>query len=95
MVCPQREGQELNRYLRRTVGERETVPTYAAVPYSGEDFALFLNRMPGTYTFLGVRRPGADIKTGYPHFGAFDPDERAIGHGVRTMAGWLAHRTRS
>ncbi|GAA2875567.1 N-acyl-L-amino acid amidohydrolase [Actinoplanes cyaneus] len=95
MVCPQREGQALNRYLRRTIGDSRTLPTYAAVPFSGEDFALFLNRMPGTYTFLGVRRPDADIATSYPHFGTFDPDERAIGHGVRTMAGWLTHRTRS
>ncbi|BCJ39588.1 N-acyl-L-amino acid amidohydrolase [Actinoplanes ianthinogenes] len=93
MVCPQREGQALNHYLRRTIGADRTLPTYAAVPFSGEDFALFLNRIPGTYTFLGVRRPGADIKTSYPHFGAFDPDERAIGHGVRTMAAWLTHRT--
>ncbi|MFB9332080.1 M20 metallopeptidase family protein [Actinoplanes octamycinicus] len=92
MVCPPREGQALHRYLRHTVGDSRTLPTYAAVPFSGEDFALFLNRMPGTYTYLGVRRPRSDIKTGYPHFGAFDPDERAIGIGVRAMAGWLTHR---
>jgi metal-dependent amidase/aminoacylase/carboxypeptidase family protein len=65
----------------------------AAVPFSGEDFALFLKRVPGTYTFLGVRAPGAAVETSYPHFGAFDPDERAIGHGVRAMAGWLTRRT--
>ncbi|GAA2712852.1 M20 metallopeptidase family protein [Actinoplanes palleronii] len=93
MVTPQREGRALHRYLRRTVGETRTLPTYAAIPYSGEDFALFLNRMPGTFTYLGVRRPGSDIKTSYPHFGAFDPDERAIGHGVRVMSSWLTHRT--
>ncbi|MFI1990882.1 M20 family metallopeptidase [Actinoplanes sp. NPDC020271] len=95
MVTPQREGQALHRYLRRTIGTSRTIPTYAAVPFSGEDFALFLDRIPGTYTYLGVRRPAADIKTAYPHFGAFDPDERAIGHGVRVMAGWLDHRARS
>ncbi|MEV4357447.1 hypothetical protein [Nonomuraea sp. NPDC049625] len=37
--------------------------------------------------FLGVRAPGAAIETSYPHFGAFTPDERAIGHGVRAIAG--------
>ncbi|MET9251386.1 hypothetical protein [Nonomuraea sp. NPDC003709] len=67
----------------------------AAVPFSGEDFALFLDRLPGTYTFLGVRAPGAAIETSYPYFGAFTPDERAIGHGVRATAGWLATRTRT
>jgi metal-dependent amidase/aminoacylase/carboxypeptidase family protein len=65
---------------------------YAAVPYSGEDFALFLNRIPNTCSFLGVRRPGAGIETSYPHYVTFDPDERAIGHGVRAMAGWLSTR---
>jgi metal-dependent amidase/aminoacylase/carboxypeptidase family protein len=88
LVAPRREALALQRYLGRDRARR----LYAAVPYSGEDYALFLDRMPGTYTFLGVRRPGAAIETSYPHFGAFDPDERAIGHGVRAMAGWLATR---
>jgi hypothetical protein len=50
-----------------------------AGPYAGAAFS-----------FLGVRTRGADIMTSYPHFGAFDPDERAIALGVRAMAGWLA-----
>jgi metal-dependent amidase/aminoacylase/carboxypeptidase family protein len=65
----------------------------AAIPFNGEDFALFLDRVPGTYTFLGVRRPGGSLESAYPHFGVFDPDERAIGHGVRAMARWLSTRT--
>jgi amidohydrolase len=92
MVVPAADGEALARYLRRTTGPDRVVELHAALPYNGEDFALFLRRLPGTYTFLGVRRPGASIETAFPHFGAFDPDERAIGHGVRAMAGWLAHR---
>ncbi|MFL6073732.1 MAG: M20 family metallopeptidase [Mycobacteriales bacterium] len=92
MVCPEREGRALERHLRRTLGPERVPELHAAIPYSGEDFALFLKRMPGTFTFLGVRTPGADIQTSYPHFGLFDPDERAIGLGVRAMAGWLARR---
>lgn len=95
MITPQAEGRALKRYLERTVGRDRTGTVHAAIPYSGEDFGLFLNQMPGSYTFLGVRARGADIKTSYPHFGAFNPDERAIGHGVRAMAGWLAARTRA
>jgi hypothetical protein len=49
--------------------------------------------MPGTFAFLGVRAPGDPIEKAYPHFSTFTPDERAIGHGVRAMAGWLASRT--
>jgi metal-dependent amidase/aminoacylase/carboxypeptidase family protein len=92
LVTPEGDGHALQRYLRRTVGPDETEVMYGAIPYSGEDFALFLNRIPGTYSFLGVRRPGAGIETSYPHYVTFDPDERAIGHGVRAMAGWLSTR---
>jgi len=65
---------------------------HASVPFNGDDFAVFLRQVPGTYSFLGVRRPGASIETSYPHFGSFDPDEHAIAHGVRAMSGWLAYR---
>ncbi|MER6007935.1 hypothetical protein ABT120_56010 [Nonomuraea angiospora] len=95
MVCPEREGQAIKRYLQWTAGPGRVRTLQAAVPFSGEDFALFLDRFPGTYTFLGVRAPGAAIETSYPYFGAFNPDERAIGHGVRAMAGCLATRTRT
>lgn len=77
------EGRQLPRTVMRL---------HASVPFNGDDFAVFLRQIPGTYSFLGVRRPGASIETSYPHFGGFDPDERAIAHGVRAMSGWLAHR---
>ncbi len=91
MVSPIREGNALREHLRTT---HRVIDLHAAIPFSGEDFSLFLERVPGTFTFLGVRSPGAAVETSYPHFGAFTPDERAIGHGVRAMTGWLAARTR-
>ncbi|GAA3453820.1 M20/M25/M40 family metallo-hydrolase [Dactylosporangium matsuzakiense] len=93
MVVGEREGTAVERYLRRAA--RSVTRLHGSIPFNGEDFALFLKRLPGTYTFLGVRRPGSTIDTAYPHFGAFDPDERAIAHGVHAMAGWLAERGRS
>ncbi|GAA4159506.1 M20 family metallopeptidase [Phytohabitans flavus] len=93
MISPVREGQALHRHLRQTLGRDRARALRAAIPFSGEDFSLFLDRVPGTFTFLGVRAPGAPIESSYPHFSAFTPDERAIGHGVRAMAGWLAKRT--
>ena len=57
-----------------------------AAPQSlgGEDFAWYLESIPGTLARLGTRRPGSgddfDI-----HQPAFDVDERAIGVGVRLM----------
>ncbi|GAA2637688.1 M20/M25/M40 family metallo-hydrolase [Actinomadura fulvescens] len=94
MVCPEKEGHALGRHLRSVFGPEAATELHAAIPFSGEDYALFLDRMPGTFTYLGVRSPGADITTCYPHLGGFVPDERAIGVGVRAMAGWLARRLR-
>ncbi|MEV5986379.1 amidohydrolase [Streptomyces sp. NPDC052051] len=94
LVCPEHDGDLLARHLRRTVGRDTVIELQTAFPpFSGEDFALYLDRIPGTYTFLGVRAPGAPITTSYPHYPDFSPDERAIGIGVRAMAGWIAQRT--
>ena len=52
----------------------------------GDDFAWYLERIPGSYGRLGVRAPDA---TGDPldlHASTFDVDERAIGHGIRVLA---------
>jgi amidohydrolase len=50
-----------------------------------EDFAWYLERVPGALARLGVRRPG-DSRVRDLHQGDFDPDERAIGIGVRLLA---------
>ncbi|GAB3422024.1 M20 metallopeptidase family protein [Flindersiella endophytica] len=94
MKCPPHEANAVKRHLQHTFGSDRVGTLHAAIPFSGEDFALFFDRLPGTYSFLGVRAPGAGIETSYPHFGTFTPDERAIGVGVRAMAGWLASRAR-
>ncbi|MER0478052.1 amidohydrolase [Streptomyces sp. Edi2] len=94
MVCPEHDARVLARHLRHTLGRDAVTELHAAFPpFSGEDFALYLDRLPGTFTFLGVRTPGAPLTTSYPHYPDFVPDERAIGIGVRAMAGWIAERT--
>ncbi|MCQ4210978.1 M20 metallopeptidase family protein [Streptomyces longispororuber] len=92
LVCPAEDALALGRRLRRVLGAGAVTTAHAAFPFNGEDYALFLDRIPGTYTFLGVRTPGSVITRSYPHYGDFTPDERAIGVGVRAMAGWLAER---
>lgn len=95
MVCPEPDAHRLARHLHRTLGRDAVTRLHAVFPFNGEDFALFLDRIPGTYTFLGVHTPGTPITAGYPHYRDFTPDERAIGTGVRAMAGWLAERAGS
>jgi amidohydrolase len=58
--------------------------TEAEVSMGGEDFAFYLEQVPGTMFRLGVGYPdaidGMDI-----HQSTFDINETAIGHGVRVM----------
>jgi amidohydrolase len=67
----------------RVLGADSLVP--APQSLGGEDFAWYLESIPGALARLGTRRPGSgddfDI-----HQPAFDVDERAIGIGVRLMA---------
>ncbi|MEU0570141.1 M20 family metallopeptidase [Nonomuraea sp. NPDC005983] len=66
----------------RVLGASAVVPTQQSL--GGEDFAWYLESIPGAFARLGTRSPGGvtyDI-----HQGTFDVDESAIGMGVRMMA---------
>ncbi|MFE9423062.1 M20 family metallopeptidase [Kitasatospora sp. NPDC006697] len=79
------------RYLSAALGPDSVLWTRASWPFNCEDFALFLDEAPGAQFYLGV----ADAETGMngaPHTLDFAADERAIGHGVRAMAGLLTDR---
>ena len=69
--------------IDRVLGADAITP--APQSLGGEDFAWYLESVPGALARLGTRRPGSaddfDI-----HQPSFDVDERAIGLGVRIMA---------
>jgi amidohydrolase len=56
----------------------------------GEDFAWYLQQVPGALARLGVAAPGSE-GTFDLHRPEFDVDERAIGVGARVLAA-TAHR---
>jgi amidohydrolase len=56
----------------------------AEISMGGEDFAFYLEQVPGAMIRLGCGIPGSDVKFDI-HQSAFDVDERAIGYGVRVM----------
>lgn len=56
----------------------------AELSMGGEDFAFYLEQVPGTMFRLGVARPGA-VGSMDIHQSTFDVDESAIGYGVRVM----------
>ncbi|MGH3245402.1 MAG: amidohydrolase [Trebonia sp.] len=55
----------------------------------GEDFAWYLHQVPGAMARLGTRTPGTLTSVDL-HQPTFDIDERAIGAGVRVLAGTVA-----
>ena len=56
----------------------------ADVSMGGEDFAFYLEHVPGAMIRLGTAVPGSTTHMDI-HQGSFDVDERAIGYGIRVM----------
>ncbi|MFC4334993.1 amidohydrolase [Salininema proteolyticum] len=54
----------------------------APASMGGEDFAYYLEQVPGAMARLGVGRPGERLDI---HQGTFDIDEKALAYGVRVM----------
>ncbi|HEY3504188.1 MAG TPA: amidohydrolase [Actinocatenispora sp.] len=54
----------------------------APISMGGEDFAWYLEHVPGAMARLGVGRPGEQLDLHQPNF---DVDEAAVGHGVRVL----------
>lgn len=63
------------------LGPEAPVPTEQSL--GGEDFAWYLERVPGALARLGTRTPGG--RTFDLHRGDYEPDEAAIGIGVRFL----------
>jgi amidohydrolase len=73
----------LSAAAQRVLGPGAVEP--APQSLGGEDFAWFLESIPGAYARLGTRTPGSTADFDL-HQATFDVDERAIGVGVRVMA---------
>jgi amidohydrolase len=56
----------------------------AEISMGGEDFAFYLDHVPGSMIRLGTGTPGSDERHDL-HQGDFDVDESSIGYGVRVM----------
>jgi len=68
---------------RALLGPGSVVETEQSL--GGEDFAWYLDRVPGALARLGVRRPGDPVLRDL-HQGSFDVDERAVELGVRLLS---------
>jgi metal-dependent amidase/aminoacylase/carboxypeptidase family protein len=91
MVCSPELSHAAVAQFRGTTGVTAVRVFRAALPFHGDDFALFLTHIPGAMFYIGVADPTLGAN-GIPHATDFAADERAIGLGVRTMAGLLLSR---
>ncbi|MGH7179243.1 MAG: M20 metallopeptidase family protein, partial [Tepidisphaeraceae bacterium] len=71
----------VERIARQTIGENAYIPAARPV-MGGEDFAYYLQRVPGCFFFLGVMPPG---QSDYPqlHTDRFDFTDAALRVGMR------------
>jgi len=69
--------------VQTALGPGAGVPTLQSL--GGEDFAWYLDKVPGAMARLGVRPPGAE-RSHDLHQGTFDVDEAAIAIGVRLLS---------
>jgi amidohydrolase len=72
----------LTAAVRRALGPGAAVPTQQSL--GGEDFAWYLDHVPGAMARLGVKPPGLERPYDL-HQGSFDVDESAIASGVRVL----------
>jgi amidohydrolase len=68
--------------VRRALGPSGAVPT--AQSLGGEDFAWYLDHVPGSMARLGVKHPGQERPHDL-HQGTFDVDETALPVAVRVL----------
>lgn len=71
--------------LEEAVGADKLLTLAAMHPFSGEDFALYLQQIPGAMFLVGVANAERGI-VGAPHSPDFDADEEAISVATKAMS---------
>ncbi|MBN1877808.1 MAG: amidohydrolase [Anaerolineae bacterium] len=70
------------------LGAEQVLRFRSPYPYAHEDFALYQQRIPGLFVWLGIANPDRNIAS-VLHAPDFDVDEDALVVGTRTMASVL------
>ncbi len=81
---------QMRPVIEAVVGAENAIAFKTLFPFSHEDFALYLQEIPGSLLWLGAANPAQDIDAIW-HTPAFDLDEAALVVGTKVMAAMLAH----
>ena len=71
------------RAVRAVLGEQALVPL-GTTNMGGEDFAFYLEKMPGCFLRIGAREPGGEHRAA--HTPRFHPAEEALFIGAAVLA---------
>lgn len=82
--------REVLPLLEATVGPQNVWRFHSLYPYAHEDFALYLEHVPGALLWLGIANPEKGIAS-LLHASDFDVDEDALLIGVRAITRILLH----
>jgi amidohydrolase len=81
---------EAVRPLQEILGKGAVRTAFVSIPFHGEDFALFLQKIPGAMFYLGASNASRGILA-VLHSPRFAVDEKALSVGVKGMAAVIVH----
>lgn len=90
MICDEKVAREAIAPIEAILGEGSVVVSYGMIPFHGEDFALFLEQIPGAMFYLGASNTAKGIIAA-PHNPVFCVDEHALLVGIKGMASLITH----
>ncbi len=85
MFCDRELAEWAIDPLKNMLGEQSIISASNSFPFFGEDFAYFIERIPGVMFFLGASNRENGISA-LPHSPTFGVDEEAILVGVKGMS---------
>lgn len=85
MFCDKELAEWANDPLKDILGEQAILRANNSFPFFGEDFAFFIEQIPGVMFFLGASNREKGISA-LPHSPTFSVDEGAILVGVKGMS---------
>jgi len=90
MICDKVIAEEAIAPIEAILGKNSVIVSYGMIPFHGEDFALFLEKIPGAMFYLGGSNTPKNIIAA-PHSPIFCVDEQSILVGVKAMTNLIIH----
>jgi len=88
MFCHEKLATWAIQPLESMIGDTSVIVASNSFPFFGEDFAFFIDEVPGVMFFLGASNQASGI-VALPHSPFFQVDEEAVSVGIKAMSNVL------